>query len=64
MIDLTYEERIQREADNLRTHWSSSPRWEGIERPFEAEDVIAPPRLDHASSTPWRGSAPSACGGS
>ena len=40
MIDLTYEERIQREAGNLRTHWSSSPRWEGIERPFEAEDVI------------------------
>ena len=40
MIDLTYEERIRREADNLRTHWSSSPRWEGIERSFEAEDVI------------------------
>jgi len=40
MIDLTYEERIRREADNLRTHWSTSPRWEGIERPFEAEDVI------------------------
>jgi hypothetical protein len=35
MIDLTYEERIRREADNLRTHWASSPRWEGIERPFE-----------------------------
>jgi isocitrate lyase len=40
MIDLTYEERIRREADNLRTHWSTSPRWEGIERPFSAEDVI------------------------
>ena len=40
MIDLTYEERIRREADNLRRHWSSSPRWEGIERSFEAEDVI------------------------
>jgi len=40
MIDLTYEERIRREADNLRTHWSSSPRWEGIERSFQAEDVI------------------------
>jgi isocitrate lyase len=40
MIDLTYEERIRREAHNLRTHWSSSPRWAGIERPFEAEDVI------------------------
>jgi isocitrate lyase len=40
MIDLTYEERIRREADNLRTHWSSSARWAGIERPFSAEDVI------------------------
>ncbi len=40
MIDLTHEERIQREAGNLRTHWSSNPRWEGIERRFEAEDVI------------------------
>ena len=40
MIDLTYEERIRREANNLRTHWFSSPRWEGIERSFEAEDVI------------------------
>jgi isocitrate/methylisocitrate lyase len=40
MTDLTHEERIRREADNLRTHWSSSPRWAGIERPFSAEDVI------------------------
>src|SRR5215218_1762075 len=40
MIDLTYEERIRREADNLRTHWSSSPRWGGIERTHSAEDVI------------------------
>ncbi|HEX5627198.1 MAG TPA: isocitrate lyase [Actinomycetota bacterium] len=40
MIDLTYEERIRREADNLRRHWSSSSRWAGIERPFSAEDVI------------------------
>jgi Isocitrate lyase len=62
MIDLTYEERIRREADNLRTHWSSSPRWEGIERPFEAEDVI-PSAARSRSSTPWRGSAPSGCGG-
>ncbi len=40
MIDLTYEERVRREAENLRRHWSSSPRWAGIERPFSAEDVI------------------------
>ena len=41
MIDLTYDERIQREAENLRTHWDSSPRWSGIERTHSAEDVIA-----------------------
>ena len=40
MIDLTQEERIGREAANLRTHWSSSPRWDGIERAYTAEDVI------------------------
>src|SRR4029450_12014196 len=40
MIDLTYEERFRREADNLRTHWSSSPRWECIERPFAAGAVV------------------------
>jgi isocitrate lyase len=40
MIDLTYEERIRREADNLRTQWDSSPRWSGIERTHDAEDVI------------------------
>ena len=40
MVDLMYEERIRREADNLRTHWDSSPRWIGIERTYAAEDVI------------------------
>ena len=40
MIDLTYEERIRREAGNLRTHWDSSQRWSGIERTHDAEDVI------------------------
>ncbi|HET9248711.1 MAG TPA: isocitrate lyase [Actinomycetota bacterium] len=40
MIDLTYDERIQREAENLRAHWDSSPRWSGIERTHTAEDVI------------------------
>ena len=63
MIDLTYEERIQREAENLRTHWDSSPRWSGIERTHSAEDVIKP-RARSPSNTPWHGSVPSACGGS
>jgi isocitrate lyase len=40
MTDVTQEERIRREADNLRTHWATSPRWHGIERPYSAEDVI------------------------
>lgn len=40
MIDLTQEERIRREADNLRAHWASSPRWNGIQRTYSAEDVI------------------------
>ena len=40
MMDLTQEERIRREADNLRKHWSTSARWQGIERSYSAEDVI------------------------
>ena len=40
MIDLTHEERIRREAENLATHWSTSPRWKGVERTYSAEDVI------------------------
>ncbi|MGA9161592.1 MAG: isocitrate lyase [Actinomycetota bacterium] len=41
MIDLTYDERIQREAEDLRRNWDSSARWSGIERTHSAEDVIA-----------------------
>jgi isocitrate lyase len=40
MIDLTQQERIQREADNLRRHWDTSPRWSDIERTYTAEEVI------------------------
>lgn len=40
MIDLTHEERIRREAENLATHWSTSPRWKGIDRTYSAEDAI------------------------
>jgi isocitrate lyase len=40
MIDLTQEERIQREADNLETHWKTAARWRGMERTYAAEDVI------------------------
>jgi isocitrate lyase len=40
MIDLTHEDRIRQEAENLETHWSTAPRWQGIERTYSAEDVI------------------------
>ncbi len=40
MIDLTQEERIQREATSLSRRWATSSRWSGIERPYTAEDVI------------------------
>jgi isocitrate lyase len=41
MDELTHEERIHREADILRTHWASNGRWDGIDRPYAAEDVIS-----------------------
>ena len=40
MDELTHDERIDREAEILRTHWGSNVRWDGIERAYEAEDVI------------------------
>jgi isocitrate lyase len=40
MIDLTHEDRIRREAENLETHWRTSPRWKGVRRDYAAEDVI------------------------
>jgi len=40
MLDLTYDERLRREAACLRSHWDTSPRWRGIERTYSAEDVI------------------------
>ena len=40
MRDLSYDERLRREAACLRSHWDTSPRWRGIERTYSAEDVI------------------------
>jgi len=40
MRDLTYDERLRREAACLKGHWDTSPRWRGIERNYSAEDVI------------------------
>src|SRR6266542_4417618 len=40
MRDLSYSERLGREAACLKSHWDTSPRWRGIERTYTAEDVI------------------------
>jgi isocitrate lyase len=40
MHDLSYSERLRREAACLKSHWDTSPRWRGIERTYTAEDVI------------------------
>jgi isocitrate lyase len=40
MSDDTFERRIRREADILQGHWATNPRWDGIERPYSAEDVV------------------------
>ena len=40
MRDLSYEERLRREAACLKNHWETRPRWRGIERTYTAEDVI------------------------
>src|SRR5204863_8734054 len=34
------EARIRREAQELARAWARDPRWEGIERPYAAEDVL------------------------
>ena len=36
----TIEERVAREADVLEARWETHPRWQGVERPYSAEDVI------------------------
>jgi len=40
MRDLSYGERLGREAVCLKSHWDTSPRWRGIERTYTADDVI------------------------
>jgi isocitrate lyase len=34
------DERIRREADDLRRTWAEDPRWRGVERAYAAEDVV------------------------
>jgi len=40
MTDDTYDARIGREASALERHWSSTARWNDVQRPYSAEDVI------------------------
>jgi isocitrate lyase len=40
MTEQTYDARIRREARALEQHWTTAPRWAGIERSYAAEDVI------------------------
>jgi len=37
---MTITERIREEADDLRARWRDEERWQGITRPYEAEDVV------------------------
>jgi isocitrate lyase len=37
---MTPETRIQTEANRLEARWRHDPRWEGIERPYSAEQVV------------------------
>jgi isocitrate lyase len=40
MAESTNEDHIRREAAALRTHWRTNPRWRGVRRSYQAEDVI------------------------
>ena len=37
---MTVIDRIEEDARALESRWASDPRWEGIERPYQAADVI------------------------
>jgi isocitrate lyase len=39
-MELTLSERIHLEAEPLRAYWRTAARWDGVERPYSAEDVI------------------------
>ena len=40
MTDQPIPERIQTEAEALEREWDSDPRWNGVERPYSAQDVV------------------------
>jgi isocitrate lyase len=37
---MTIEEQIQTEAAALQARWDTEPRWEGVRRPYTAEEVV------------------------
>jgi len=37
---MNVQDQIRTEADALRERWASDPRWNGIERPYTAEEVV------------------------
>ncbi len=37
---MTVDKRIEQEAHRLNREWASDPRWEGVERPYFADEVI------------------------
>ena len=39
-MELTHEDRIRLEAEPLSAYWNTAARWDGIERPYSADDVI------------------------
>ncbi|HET7571084.1 MAG TPA: isocitrate lyase, partial [Gaiellaceae bacterium] len=39
-VAMTHEARIQAEADQLEAQWRSDPRWRGLERTYDAEQVV------------------------
>jgi len=40
MAEQSISERIHREAQSLAQAWHTDPRWRGVSRPYDAEDVI------------------------
>jgi isocitrate lyase len=39
-MELALDDRIHLEAEPLRAYWETAGRWDGVERPYSAEDVI------------------------
>ncbi len=40
MSDKDTQEQISREAEELEREWETNPRWQGVERPYSAEEVV------------------------